>query len=126
MLCTCAQPQHPATYFVHILFSARQKFPLHISQDGNNTAVADLARSKDPATFNMSHLQLGFIPTIVHMQHIETDDFPTKKKSEPVAYYRIASHYKFVMRQMFDCWQYPKLIILEVSMLLHEQLLSAG
>ena len=35
--------------------------------------------------------------------------------SEPIAYYRISDHYKYVMQQIFDCWQYPKLIILEVS-----------
>lgn len=105
-----------ATHFACVLFPARQKFPLHISQDGNNTAVAELARSTEPATFNLTHVDPSQIPVIVHMQHIQADNFPTRKKSEPVAYYRIASHYKFVMRQMFDCWQYPKLIILEVCM----------
>ena len=97
-----------------MLFPARQKFPLHISQDGNNTAVAELARSTEPAIFNLTHVDPSQIPVIVHMQHIQADNFPTRQKSEPIAYYRIASHYKFVMRQMFDCWQYPKLIILEV------------
>ena len=97
-----------------MLFPARQKFPLHISQDGNNTAVTDLARSTDPAQFNVSHLDVSLIPSVVHMQHIEADAFPTRKNTEPIAYYRIASHYKFVMRQIFDCWQYPKLIMLEV------------
>ena len=86
-----------------LLFPARQKFPLFISQDGSNRAVALLARS--------------FAPHVSHMQHIEADNFPTRKVSEPVAYYRIASHYKFVMQQMFDCWGYPKLIILEVNSL---------
>ena len=85
-----------------VLLSARQKFPLHISQDGNESGVAELARS--------------YAPDVAHMQHIEADNFPTRKKSEPVAYYRIASHYKFVMHQVFDCWQYPKLIFLEVCL----------
>ena len=83
-----------------LLFPARQKFPLFISQDGTNQAVARLAQS--------------FSPHVMHIQHIEADDFPTRKPGEPIAYYRIASHYKFVMRQIFDCWQYPKLVILEV------------
>ncbi|DBA71292.1 TPA: hypothetical protein ACH3X2_011108 [Trebouxia sp. C0005] len=96
--------------------SHRQKFPLHISQDGNNTAVTDLARSTDPAKFNMSHMDLSLILPVVHMQHVMADTFPTRKKTEPAAYYRIASHYKFVMRQIFDCWQYPKLIVLEDDM----------
>ena len=83
-----------------MLLPARQRFPLYISQDGNQTGVAELARS--------------YAPSIVLMQHNGADSFPTRKKTEPMVYYRIASHYKFVMRQMFDCWQYPKLIILEV------------
>ena len=62
----------------------------------------------------MSHVDLSLIPSVVHMQHTMADTVPTRKKTEPMAYYRIASHYKFVMGQMFDCWQYPKLIVLEV------------
>ena len=84
-----------------LLIPARQKFPLFISQDGTNRAVAKLAQS--------------FRPHVMHIQHIEADNFPTRKPGEPIAYYRIASHYKFVMRQIFDCWQYPKLVILEVQ-----------
>ena len=83
-----------------VLLPARQMFPLHISQDGNQSGIAELARSYAPAIF--------------HMQHVEPDNFPTKKQNEPVAYYRIASHYRFIMQQIFDCWQYPKLIFLEV------------
>ena len=95
-------------------FPARQKFPLHVSQDGNHSVVTQLLTSKDASLFNMSHVEAGKAPTIVHMQHLEPDHFPTRRKTEPVAYYRIASHYKFVMRTIFDCWHYPKLILLEV------------
>ena len=83
-----------------VMLPARQMFPLYISQDGNQSGIAELARCHAPAIF--------------HMQHVEADNFPTRKKNEPVAYYRIASHYRFIMQQFFDCWQYPKLIILEV------------
>jgi len=83
-----------------VLLPARQMFPLHISQDGNQSGIAELARS--------------YAPAIIHMQHVEPDNFPTRKKDEPVAYYRIAGHYSFTMQQIFDCWQYPKLIVLEV------------
>ncbi|KAL3158246.1 hypothetical protein ABBQ38_010498 [Trebouxia sp. C0009 RCD-2024] len=82
--------------------TARQNFHLYISQDGNQSGIAELARSHAPSIF--------------HMQHVRTDNFPTRKKSEPVAYYRIASHYKYIMQQMFDCWQYPKVILLEDDM----------
>ena len=95
----CLQPQSALAQQA-VMLSARQMFPLYISQDGNQSGIAELARNHAPAIF--------------HMQHVEADNFPTRKKSEPVAYYRIASHYRFIMHQFFDCWQYPKLIILEV------------
>lgn len=85
-----------------VVIPARQNFHLYISQDGNQSGIAELARSHAPSIF--------------HMQHVRTDNFPTRKKSEPVAYYRIASHYKYIMQQMFDCWQYPKVILLEVCL----------
>ena len=81
---------------------ARQKFHLFISQDGNQSGIAELARSH--------------APSILHMQHLHADNFPTRKQSEPIAYYRIASHYGYIMQQMFDCWQYPKVILLEVCL----------
>ena len=38
-------------------------------------------------------------------------------RKEPIAYYRIANHYRFIMQQMFDCRQYDKLILVEDDML---------
>ena len=100
----CTQPKSTSAQQALIMnaamLSARQKFPLYISQDGNQSGIAELARNHAPAIF--------------HLQHVEADNFLTRKKKEPVAYYRIASHYRFIMQQFFDCWQYPKLIVLEV------------
>ena len=93
-----------AVKLICLLFLARLRFPLYISQDGNQSDIAQLARS--------------YAPSVYHMQHLEADSFPERKQSEPIAYYRIASHYKFMMRQMFDCLKYPKLIILEVCLTL--------
>lgn len=56
------------------------------------------------------------LPHVVHMQHVQADSFPSRAAPEPIAYYRISDHYKYVMQQIFDCWQYPKLIILEDDM----------
>ena len=36
-------------------------------------------------------------------------------RSEKVAYYRIANHYKFLLRTFFDCLGFERLIILEVG-----------
>ena len=98
-------------------FPARRKFPLHISQDGNNSAVADFASNPAAAVSHgeLDHVDPADMPHVLHMQHVQADSFPTRAASEPIAYYRISDHYKFVMQQIFDCWQYPKLIILEVS-----------
>ena len=96
--------------------SARQRFPLHISQDGNDSAVAELASNPAAAVHaNLDPVDPADLPHVVHMQHVQQDSFPSRAASEPIAYYRISSHYKFVMQQLFDCWQYPKLIILEVG-----------
>ena len=39
---------------------------------------------------------------------------PLLNKWENLAYYRIANHYKFILRTFFECFGYSKLIILEV------------
>lgn len=39
----------------------------------------------------------------------------TEKRKENLAYYRIANHYKFVLKTLFDCFGYPRVIILEVG-----------
>ncbi len=38
-------------------------------------------------------------------------------RKEPIAYYRIANHYRFIMQQIFDCRQFDKLILVEDDML---------
>lgn len=79
----------------------RYRFPLYISQDSNNAQVMQLAQS--------------YAPTVRYMQHRELQKPQTHSSREPIAYYRIANHYKFIFMQMFDCFQYPKAIILEVN-----------
>ena len=84
--------------------SGRQKFPLYISQDGPvpNPRVAELAKALDAEGFSYLHHQEDKPPE------------PLTSKKENLAYYRIANHYKFLMRTFFDCFGYSKLIILEV------------
>lgn len=33
---------------------------------------------------------------------------------EKIEYYRIANHYRYIFKTFFDCFLYPRLIILEV------------
>ncbi|KAK9812907.1 hypothetical protein WJX72_005613 [[Myrmecia] bisecta] len=82
--------------------SNRQKFPLYISQDGGHEGVHDMA--------------LTYAPLIRYLNHIEDAEPVKRGKKENVAYYRIANHYKFFMKTFFDCFEYPKLIILEDDM----------
>ena len=37
------------------------------------------------------------------------------RRSEKVVYYRIANHYRFILRTFFDCFAFQRLIILEVG-----------
>ena len=53
---------------------------------------------------------------ISYLHHEELVTPVVKRAVEKIAYYRISAHYKFIMKTMFDCFKYPKLIILEVML----------
>lgn len=38
-------------------------------------------------------------------------------RNDLIAYYRISNHYKFVLMQLFDCFQYEKVLLVEDDML---------
>ena len=82
----------------------RQRFPLFVSQDGTppNQDVAALAHSL--ASWGVHYLH-----------HMELVPPTPKSRKESLAYYRIANHYKFILQTFFDCFHFPRLIILEVS-----------
>lgn len=79
------------------------KFPLFVSQDGNNSEVAETLHAYTDALWAMEHVEL---------------QEPQRRlnRNENLAYYRIANHYKFVFLQMFDCLGFSNLIILEDDM----------
>ena len=73
----------------------RQQYPLFVSQDGTPpNALA--ARG------------------VHYLHHMELAAPVPKSPKESLAYYRIANHYKFIMQTFFDCFRFPRLIILEV------------
>ena len=82
----------------------RRKFPLHISQDGSHEDTRNAARS--------------FLPRVRYLSHYELEAPIPRQRRENIAYYRISNHYKFIMRTFFDCFEYPRLIILEVSIIM--------
>ena len=54
---------------------------------------------------------------ITYLSHQQRMRPMVADSSERTAYYRIAEHYRFVLRTLFDCFRYPRVIILEVGLL---------
>ena len=54
---------------------------------------------------------------VSYLHHRELTKPVTKTSNawDKLAYYRIANHYKFILKTFFDCFGYPHVIILEVS-----------
>lgn len=79
------------------------KFPIFVSQDGNNTEVSDMLRTYAPVLHVMEHRELREPTRLLNPK-------------ENLAYYRIANHYKFIFQQVFDCLGFDRLIVLEDDM----------
>ena len=54
---------------------------------------------------------------ITYLSHQQRGAPMVADSRERTAYYRIADHYRFVLRTLFDCFRYPRVIILEVAVL---------
>lgn len=81
------------------------KFPVFISQDGRHKATRAFAEGPKAKDFHW-------------MQHLE-DRPPTTRtrfRWDSVAYYRIAAHYKWAMKTLFDDLGYERVIVLEDDM----------
>lgn len=52
---------------------------------------------------------------ISYLHHLERVAPVVRQSQEKIEYYRIAAHYKFILRTIFDCFRHPRLIILEVT-----------
>ncbi|OIV96287.1 hypothetical protein TanjilG_05127 [Lupinus angustifolius] len=77
------------------------RFPLFVSQDGSNPDVKSKALSYD---------QLSYI------QHLDLKPVQTERPGELIAYYKIASHYKWALDQLFYKYNFTRVIILEDDM----------
>eukprot|EP00850_Spirogloea_muscicola_P023019 SM000323S12631 [mRNA] locus=s323:42786:47753:- [translate_table: standard] len=78
-----------------------RKYHLFISQDGTHEGV-----KKTATTYS----------SFTHLQHIEEKPPVPERAGEMLAYYRISSHYKFVLEELFDKRTYERVIILEDDM----------
>lgn len=81
--------------------SVASKFPLFVSQDGPNENVKSKA---------LSYKQLSY------MQHLDFEEVHTERPGEIIAYYKIASHYKWALDQLFNKHNFYRVIILEDDM----------
>ncbi|KAK9112439.1 hypothetical protein Scep_019958 [Stephania cephalantha] len=77
------------------------KFPLFISQDGADERVKHKA---------LSYNQLNY------MQHLDFGLVRTERPGEIIAYYKIASHYKWALDELFYKHNFTRVIILEDDM----------
>ncbi|KAL6522481.1 hypothetical protein OROMI_031439 [Orobanche minor] len=77
------------------------RFPLFISQDGFDPHVKSKALSYDQLTY---------------MQHFDYGPVHTESPGELIAYYKIASHYKWALDQLFYRHKFNRVIILEDDM----------
>ena len=57
----------------------------------------------------------GLQVSYLHHRELVKPVTKTSNAWDKLAYYRIANHYKFIFRTFFDCFEYPHVIILEVS-----------
>ncbi|KAG7975646.1 hypothetical protein I3843_06G109600 [Carya illinoinensis] len=81
--------------------SVASKYPLFVSQDGSNPDVKSKALSYDQLTY---------------MQHLDYKPVQTERPGELIAYYKIASHYKWALDELFYKHKFNRVIILEDDM----------
>ncbi|CAK9880883.1 unnamed protein product [Sphagnum jensenii] len=77
------------------------RFPLFVSQDGADWTVMSKARS---------------FSEVNYMQHFDEGPPQTAKPGEIIAYYKIASHYRWALTQLFNKRKFKRVIILEDDM----------
>ncbi|XP_059433867.1 alpha-1,3-mannosyl-glycoprotein 2-beta-N-acetylglucosaminyltransferase isoform X2 [Corylus avellana] len=77
------------------------KYPVFVSQDGSHPDVKSKALSYDQLTY---------------MQHLDSEPVQTESPGELIAYYKIASHYKWALDELFYKRNFSRVIILEDDM----------
>ncbi|KAF7126898.1 hypothetical protein RHSIM_Rhsim11G0198000 [Rhododendron simsii] len=81
--------------------SVASKYPLFVSQDGEDPDVKSKALSYNQLTY---------------MQHLDYEQVHTERPGELIAYYKIARHYKWALDQLFNKHNFDRVIILEDDM----------
>ncbi|XP_028120018.1 alpha-1,3-mannosyl-glycoprotein 2-beta-N-acetylglucosaminyltransferase-like [Camellia sinensis] len=81
--------------------SVPSKYPLFVSQDGEDPDVKTKALSYNQLTY---------------MQHLDHEPVHTESPKEMIVYYKIARHYKWALDQLFYKHNFSRVIILEDDM----------
>ncbi|GMP93468.1 hypothetical protein CsSME_00043284 [Camellia sinensis var. sinensis] len=81
--------------------SVPSKYPLFVSQDGEDPDVKSKALSYNQLTY---------------MQHLDHEPVHTERPEEMIVYYKIARHYKWALDQLFYKHNFSRVIILEDDM----------
>ena len=76
---------------------------MFLSQDGT---------PPDPGVANLSKSYAS--QGLRYLRHIDAGLPINSTAGQNKAHVRIANHYKFIMQTFFDCFRYPRLILLEV------------
>ncbi|KAF5179899.1 Alpha-1,3-mannosyl-glycoprotein 2-beta-N-acetylglucosaminyltransferase [Thalictrum thalictroides] len=100
----CSRPDYLERTIESILKyqeSVASKFPLFVSQDGTNENVKKKALNYNQVTY---------------MQHLDFGDVHIERPGELIAYYKIASHYKWALDELFYKHNFSRVIILEDDM----------
>ncbi|KAF9603681.1 hypothetical protein IFM89_037444 [Coptis chinensis] len=100
----CSRPDYLERTIDSILkyqLSVASKFPLFVSQDGADENVKKKALSYNQLTY---------------MQHLDFGQVHTERPGELIAYYKIASHYKWALDELFYKHNFARVIILEDDM----------
>ncbi|PIA56872.1 hypothetical protein AQUCO_00700911v1, partial [Aquilegia coerulea] len=100
----CSRPDYLERTIDSILkyqHSVASKFPLFVSQDGADENVKNKALNYNQVTY---------------MQHLDFGPVHTERAGELIAYYKIASHYKWALDELFYKHNFSRVIILEDDM----------
>lgn len=82
--------------------NAGELYPAFVSQDGDAAGVQAVVRR---------HLD-----RVRYLEHAPDRPIRAPSAREKVAYYRIAQHYKFLLKTLFDCFGFPRAIVVEDDM----------
>ncbi|KAL9313511.1 hypothetical protein ACSQ67_018963 [Phaseolus vulgaris] len=102
----------PFLFFLKYQRPISSRFPLFVSQDGSDPDVKSKALSYD----QLSYMQVLCTNIISLMQHLDFEPVQTERPGEIIAYYKIASHYKWALDVLFYKHNFSRVIILEDDM----------